>query len=150
MSSTTNATSSGRQSLRPRARLLQTLGIDLISSESVALIELVKNGYDADATQVVVRFTGPLTAGSGSVEILDDGHGMSEERLRSTWLEIATSYRKRQPLSESGRRRVLGEKGILATSTYRSFERSRILSLICKRQRPETTPTTRAVPASRE
>lgn len=38
------------RALRPRARILRTLGDELISSETVAVIELVKNAYDADAT----------------------------------------------------------------------------------------------------
>ncbi len=103
---------SGRGALRPRARLLRTLGTDLISSEKVALIELVKNSFDADATVVLVRFIGPLTRGQGSVEIWDDGHGMDVETLRSSWLDIATDVKKMRTRSESGRRRVLGEKGI--------------------------------------
>lgn len=37
--------------LRPRARILRTLGEELISNETVAVIELVKNAYDADATR---------------------------------------------------------------------------------------------------
>jgi hypothetical protein len=40
-------------SLRPRARLLRTIGDELISSEMVAVIELVKNAYDAEATGCV-------------------------------------------------------------------------------------------------
>jgi signal transduction histidine kinase len=103
---------SGRWALRPRARLLRTLGTDLISSEKVALIELVKNSFDADATVVLIRFIGPLTLGEGSVEIWDDGHGMDVQTLRSSWLDIATDVKKKRTLSESGRRRVLGEKGI--------------------------------------
>ena len=98
--------------LRPRARLIRTLGFELISSEIVAVIELVKNSYDADATLVLVRLIDPAEAGAGCLEIWDDGHGMSEETLRSTWLEIATPYRKYARHSEVRRRRVLGEKGI--------------------------------------
>lgn len=108
----TQTQQSGQRSLRPRARLLRTLGTDLISSEKVALIELVKNSFDADATAVIVRFRGPLTPGEGSVEIWDDGHGMDVATLQTSWLDIATDAKKKQTRSESGRRRVLGEKGI--------------------------------------
>ena len=104
--------SSGRGALRPRARLLRTLGRDLISSEKVALIELVKNSFDADATVVLVRFLSPLTQGKGSVEIWDDGHGMDTGTLQTSWLDIATDVKKKRTRSESGQRRVLGEKGI--------------------------------------
>lgn len=101
----------GRGALRPRARLLRTLGSDLISSDKVALIELVKNSYDADASVVLIRFRGPLKAGEGSIEVWDDGHGMEAATLQTSWLDIATDTKRRKPHSDSGRR-VLGEKGI--------------------------------------
>jgi signal transduction histidine kinase len=104
--------STGRRALRPRARLLRTLGTDLISSEKVALIELVKNSYDADATVVLIRFKGPLSQGQGEIQVWDDGHGMDVNTLLNSWLDIATDLKKRRTSSESGRRRVLGEKGI--------------------------------------
>lgn len=101
----------GRGALRPKARLLRTLGSDLISSDKVALIELVKNSYDADAGVVLIRFRGPLKAGEGHIEVWDDGHGMDAATLQSSWLDIATDTKRRNPRSDGGRR-VLGEKGI--------------------------------------
>ena len=102
----------GRGTLRPRARILRTFGDELISSEMVAVMELVKNSYDADATKVLIRFCGPLEIGRGSIEVIDNGHGMSFETIRSTWMEPATLIRKREPRSKGRGRRVLGEKGI--------------------------------------
>jgi signal transduction histidine kinase len=101
-----------RARLRPRARIMRTLGDELISSEVVAVIELVKNAYDADATRVLVRFGRPLEAGSGGIDIIDDGHGMSTAIVEQAWLEPATPYRRRDRRSESLQRQVLGEKGI--------------------------------------
>jgi hypothetical protein len=43
---------SGRESLRPRANIIRVIGNELISDDSVAVTELVKNSYDADATVV--------------------------------------------------------------------------------------------------
>jgi signal transduction histidine kinase len=103
---------SGTQPLRPRARILRTLGDELISSETVALIELVKNAYDADATRVLVRFCEPIEIDKGKIEVIDNGHGMSLETIRTTWMEPATLVKRRRTRSESGLRRVLGEKGI--------------------------------------
>lgn len=102
----------GSGAFRPRARLIRTLGVDLISSEKVALTELVKNSYDADATVVVVRFKGPLVLGQGSIQVWDDGFGMDVSTLQASWLDIATDVKKHQKRSPSGTRRVLGEKGI--------------------------------------
>ena len=113
----------GRGVLRPRARILRTFGDELISSEIVAIMELVKNSYDADATRVLVRFQGPLEAGLGKIEVVDNGHGMSLETIRTTWMEPATLMRTRQRLSRERGRRVLGEKGIgrFATSRLADF-----------------------------
>lgn len=100
-------------SLRPRARLLRTLGEELISSEVVAVIELVKNAYDADATNVAIRFTGPLEPGKGQIEVIDNGHGMSLEIVRKVWMEPATpSKRGNLRRTDKFKRRFLGEKGI--------------------------------------
>lgn len=103
---------SGTQPLRPKARLLRSIGDELISSATVAVLELIKNSYDADATAVLVRFVGPLTRGEGRVEIIDDGHGMTLDTIRGAWLEPATDFKRRRPRSERFERRVLGEKGL--------------------------------------
>jgi signal transduction histidine kinase len=102
----------GAMTLRPRAQILRRLGDELISSETVAVIELVKNAYDADATRVLVRFQEPLEIGQGMIEIIDNGHGMSLETIQNAWMEPATLMKKRQTRSEQRGRRVLGEKGI--------------------------------------
>ncbi len=98
--------------LRPKARILKTLGEELISSETVALIELVKNAYDADAQNVLISFSSDLKEGAGAVEVMDDGHGMDMDTIRNSWMVIATSTKKGSKKSKSGRRRMLGEKGI--------------------------------------
>ena len=103
---------SGTGVLRPKARILRTLGDELISSETVALIELVKNSYDADATRVLVRFHGIPENGKGRIEVIDNGHGMSLQTIQTAWMEPATLFRKRQHRSKRLKRRVLGEKGI--------------------------------------
>lgn len=98
--------------MRPRARLLRTLGADLISSEKVAVVELVKNAYDADASVVLIKFVDSMEQGAGSIEFWDDGHGMNRAVATQTWFELATTHRRRHRYSETLRRRVLGEKGI--------------------------------------
>lgn len=98
--------------LRPRARLLRTLGQELISNEVAAVIELVKNAYDADATRVLVRFASPLEIGKGSIEVLDNGHGMSLDLVTTVWMEPATPAKRDRLRSPKLNRRYLGEKGI--------------------------------------
>lgn len=104
--------SSGYNPFRPRARIMRTLGDELISSGTVAILELVKNAYDADATRVLVRFIEPLETGKGSIEVIDNGHGMALTTIQTTWMEPATLIKKRCSKSEGKQRRVLGEKGI--------------------------------------
>jgi signal transduction histidine kinase len=102
---------SGRANFRPRARLLRTLGHELITNELIALQELVKNAYDADAHRVVIAFEDPVTPGKGAVTVSDDGVGMSLETLLGAWMEPAT-FSKVQRNRSKGERRVTGEKGI--------------------------------------
>jgi signal transduction histidine kinase len=106
--------------LRPRARIMLTIGSELISSEKVALIELVKNAYDADARHVLVRVRGEavdhgdrvaIPEGAGVVEVLDDGAGMDRPTIDGIWMEPATASRRKARRSTAGRR-VLGEKGV--------------------------------------
>jgi signal transduction histidine kinase len=103
---------SGSAKLRPRARIMRTLGDELISSEMVAVIELVKNAYDADATRVLVRLHAPLEEGEGGIDVIDDGHGMTLETVLGAYLEPATSFRREHASSEELGRAVTGEKGI--------------------------------------
>lgn len=98
--------------LRPRARIMKTLGSELISNDAVAVIELVKNAYDAEASRVLIKFAGPLLPGQGRIEIFDDGFGMTLDVVRGAWMEPATPGKRQKTSSGSRDRRVLGEKGI--------------------------------------
>ncbi len=116
---------------RPRARLMTTLGLELISSDVVAITELVKNSYDADARVVLIRLTdesdGPRPPGTSRIQILDDGHGMNEKTILETWLEPATSFRTRSQTSAGGRR-VLGEKGVGRFAAAKLGDRLELIS----------------------
>ena len=103
------------QPFRPRARMLQLLGDELIGSARLAVFELVKNAYDADANEVVVRLDLDSARGP-AITVVDDGEGMTLDVLRSVWLVPGDDYRQKQRLS--GRRTdrhgrlPLGEKGL--------------------------------------
>ena len=117
------------RALRPRARILRTFGDELISSPTVAVIELVKNAYDADATSVLVRLLPPLDEPSdAAIEVLDNGHGMSLETIEAAWMEPATLFRKQRTRSEKLGRRVLGEKGIGRFATSRLADHLEVIS----------------------
>lgn len=103
-------------SLRPRARIVRTFGEELISNDHVAIVELVKNSYDADAHNVEIKFEPPLSEGEGSVTITDDGVGMSPEDVETFWMEPASISKFSQRKSKNGRA-YLGQKGIGRFST---------------------------------
>ena len=104
---------SGEIPFRPRAKLLRLLGEGLISSEYVAVVELVKNAYDADARQVVLSIVGLNEDEGAIIEIRDDGVGMPLETVLNEWMEPAFSSKRVGPKkrSSSGRHH-LGEKGV--------------------------------------
>ena len=87
---------SGESVFRPRARLLVLLGEQLITNEVIAVVELVKNAYDADATEVMVSLNDVARPETGSIAVEDDGSGMSLDTIMNVWLEPGTDYRKRQ------------------------------------------------------
>ena len=103
------------QSFRPRARVLQLLGDELIGSPRLAVFELVKNAYDADANEVVIRLE-LATQNEPAITVADDGEGMSLDVLRSVWLVPGDDHRRRQRQSRRRSRRhhrlPLGEKGL--------------------------------------
>lgn len=101
---------------KPRARLLLQLGDQLIKNENVAVLELVKNSYDADARNVVVKMENLDKPHLGRIEIKDDGIGMDEEVISNAWLEPGSDYKENQyknkQTSKIYHRLPIGEKGI--------------------------------------
>lgn len=93
-------------SFQTQGRLLQELGERLVAKTDVALMELIKNAYDADASQCRVTFD------SRQVEIDDNGHGMTEEEFLKNWMQIATPDKQRERRSRLHKRAVTGSKGI--------------------------------------
>ena len=103
------------QPFRPRARVLQLLGDELIGSARLAVFELVKNAYDADANEVVIRLN-LASAREPTISVTDDGEGMTLDVIRTVWLAPGHDYRRKQRLSDRKtarhRRLPLGEKGL--------------------------------------
>jgi len=89
-------------------RLLQELGLRLVANPEVALVELIKNAYDADAASSSVR----LVAEGETLVVVDNGHGMTVEDFKLKWMRIATSSKANQDLSPKYGRRLTGAKGI--------------------------------------
>lgn len=104
---------------KSRARLMPQLGDQLIKNESIALLELVKNSYDADALNVTVEMFDIDQIKKGKIIIKDDGDGMNLGIVQDSWMEIGTDnkqvllqkYVKEKKRSRLGRL-PMGEKGI--------------------------------------
>ena len=101
---------------KPRARMLQLLGDQLIRDPHIAVFELLKNAYDADATDVVVTLKDVEHPENASIVVEDDGSGMTFDTVLNVWLEPGTDFRARQrskgQRSPLHRRLPMGEKGI--------------------------------------
>jgi signal transduction histidine kinase len=102
---------SGNATMRPRARIISLLGEELVSDERVAIVELVKNSYDADATQVEVKFEGVNNLIPDALIISDNGVGMSLDTVLNGWFEPGTISKKQTLRSPSGRL-YQGAKGV--------------------------------------
>lgn len=92
-------------------RILSHLGEDLIKNESIALFELIKNSYDACASNCIVDFT---FEGDKLIKLTleDDGHGMDKSIIEDVWLVVGTDNKKDSLEPNSCNRIPLGEKGI--------------------------------------
>ena len=75
------------------AALLKELGERLVGKPEVALSELVKNGYDADAYKVQIKFE------EDAIEIIDNGDGMTREQFKKYWMSIGTTHKLRALLT---------------------------------------------------
>jgi len=98
----------GTVPFQAEGRLLQELGERLVASPEVALVELIKNAYDADSPSCKVR----LAEGGKALVIADHGHGMAFEEFKNKWMRIATATKIEERVSRLYRRRLTGAKGI--------------------------------------
>jgi len=100
--------------IRPAARLIHTIGSDLIGDSYAALVELVKNSYDADATivYIIFKYTKIENENALVISIKDDGHGMNFDTVINKWLVPATDDKLKRKVSKKGNRTLQGRKGI--------------------------------------
>ncbi|MFC2966655.1 ATP-binding protein [Acidimangrovimonas pyrenivorans] len=113
------------------AAVVRQLGDELVSDEVTAIVELVKNAYDADAdyAHVVVNTVDPppgdqskFPKAVGYITIEDDGMGMDRADIERGWLMISLSGKR--VLKAAGGvtpkgRTPLGDKGLGRLSTQK-------------------------------
>jgi signal transduction histidine kinase len=88
------------------AALLRELGARLVGKPHIALAELIKNSYDADARHV------RIVLGDDSIVVEDDGHGMSAEDFAAHWMRVGTTHKARKRNSPELGRPLTGSKGV--------------------------------------
>jgi len=97
--------------IRPAGRHLITIGSDLIHDKYAAVIELVKNAYDADSPDAVITFKKNNDKHKFTLIVEDHGHGMTRDVVINQWLVPSTDDKLQRKLS-SGGRVMQGRKGI--------------------------------------
>ncbi len=88
------------------SHLLLELGERLVGRPYIALAELVKNAFDADANHCEIFLY------DNEIEVCDDGHGMTFAEFRDFWMRIGTTNKVKQQLSRVYGRPLTGSKGI--------------------------------------
>ncbi len=111
---------------RTNSRHIGQLGRELVTDFVTALVELVKNSYDADAGSVQIKIENANTPYSRII-VTDTGSGMTQEEFEKKWMVIGTSSKVSEPYTPSGRKRT-GKKGIGRFSVERLAEKVTIYS----------------------
>lgn len=110
--------------------LKNLVGKDLINDDNIAIVELVKNSYDAKSDNVLIRFTYFSSEGKSSILsqiiIADEGSGMDRTDIKDKWLNIAYSEKILQEQTSGDY--LAGNKGIGRFSCDRLGERLDLLS----------------------
>jgi hypothetical protein len=131
---------SDSQAFEPYARLMNILGDQLITDKKVAVIEIIKNSYDADAEKVDVRFENMDNYGKSYltelekpyIEIEDDGDGMTIDIIKNVWLKPAAPNKlekKKRKKNFTRKGRILqGEKGIGRFAIHKLGEKIEIFT----------------------
>lgn len=106
-----------KASFKPRARLLKLLGDQLIGTPQLAIFELVKNSYDADADRVEIIINNPEDSQVGTIEVTDfGGTGMDMDTIVNIWLEPGADHKQKSrqdgKVTPKHKRLPLGEKGV--------------------------------------
>jgi hypothetical protein len=122
--------------------LFRELGELLVGRDSTALVELIKNAYDADATAVTVVAQDLADPHKGIILVSDDGNGMTIEEFRRDFLRVASRLKaggdRRSPVYK---RRFTGAKGIGRLAAHKLASdltiESRALTAAVRHGRPE-------------
>ena len=90
------------------SELLRELGERLVGKPHIALAELVKNSYDADASKVTIEFA----PDQDRIVVRDDGHSMDFDEFQDFWMRIGTPHKREKRVSKHLKRPMTGSKGV--------------------------------------
>lgn len=118
-------------SFKIEARVVLQLGVTLIPDELTALLEMIKNSYDADATYVTITVNSHVETpyGKGFILIKDNGNGMTPFILEEAFMKLATSFKQHVKISPYFERKALGNKGIGRLSTQRLGKNLKVITI---------------------
>lgn len=120
---------------RTNAKVEKLVGRELITNNTIALFELIKNAYDAGAKKIEINFKNfneysedsknnhkVISNPSSIIEVIDNGHGMSTQDIQEYWMELGTPHKENKrnrkvrirnnEIDKIITRTVNGEKGI--------------------------------------
>lgn len=87
--------------------IAELLGIQNFNNDESAILELVKNSYDAKCSKVCLTFL------NDTIIILDDGIGMTKSTILTSWMHVGKSLKDYFIIDNNGNKRILsGSKGI--------------------------------------
>lgn len=117
--------------------ILTRLGEELVPNLDQAIIELIRNSYDADAKNCRIAIKNDILTG-GTIVISDDGSGMLYDHVINNWLVLGGSAKSSSKLTPKGRRTV-GDKGLGRLAALRAGSKATMLT------RHESQPESGAV-----
>lgn len=106
---------------------ISRLGRELVGRQETAVSELIKNAYDADATQVKLTFKDSDQPG-GHLIIEDNGHGMARSQLITGFMRLSSTDKIHEPISPKYKRTRAGRKGIGRFAAQRLGKRLTVIT----------------------
>ena len=103
--------------------IAELLGVQNFTNAESAILELVKNAYDAEVLNLTIKFN------ENQLIIEDDGIGMNAEDIKKYWMHIGKSQKKYNIIDKNNKNRVLaGSKGLGRFALARLGESVRLFS----------------------